>query len=173
MLCGICRPSCWALLSLGGSLPQRDAPPRRPVRQNQRRVGDPTGVAAADQAPWERAVWGGLDGYGSSRLRRTRPHGKRPQRQQTRSKTPANNPAWEGMRGSDEKNGAGNFNNSQFGDVAMEILVVFLTPFLPKSAGKAASVSGHSAVGLLPCVPRCMFPSLVVNPVCLPFPPPL
>lgn len=70
-LCGACRPSRRPLLSLGGSLPQRDAPPRRPVRQNQRCVGDPAGVIAAHQASWEWAVWGGLDGYGSSRLQKT------------------------------------------------------------------------------------------------------
>lgn len=75
-LCAMCRPSRGALLSLGGSLPQRDAPPRWPVCQNQRCVGDPAGVAAADQASWERAVWGGLDGYGSSRLWKKRPHGR-------------------------------------------------------------------------------------------------
>lgn len=67
--CAACRPSRRPLLSLSGALPQGDAPPHRPLRQNQRRVGDPTGVAAADQASWEWAVWGGLDGYGSARLR--------------------------------------------------------------------------------------------------------
>lgn len=72
---GACRPSRWALLSLGGSLPQRDAPPRWPVCQNKRRLGDSARVAAAHQAPWERAVWGGLDGYGSSRLQKMRSQG--------------------------------------------------------------------------------------------------
>lgn len=67
-LCGVYRPSRWALLLLSGSLPQRDAPPCWPVYQNQRRVGDSTRVTAAEQASREWAVWGGLDGYGSIHL---------------------------------------------------------------------------------------------------------
>lgn len=70
LLVPVCRAGRGAVLSLGGALPQRDAPPHRPVRQNQRRVGDPPGVTAAHQASGEWAVWGGLDGYGQSRLRK-------------------------------------------------------------------------------------------------------
>ena len=97
LLCGLCRPSGWALLSLGGSLPQRNASSRWPVCQNQRCVGNPAGVTAAHQAAWERAVWGGLDGYGSSRLQKKRPHG----RDHTESAETSDNLAWE-RHGSNE-----------------------------------------------------------------------
>lgn len=147
LLRGLCRPSCRSLLSLGGSLPQRDASAGWPLRQNQRRVGDPTGIAAAHQASWERAVWGGLDGYGSSRLlKRGSMEGTtlNQQRHRTHSKTQANNLAWE-ERGSDEKMG-------------QEILIIlslgllpgeyfnFLSPPSSKSCGKTSSVSGDSAL---------------------------
>lgn len=58
------RKGSRALLSLSSPLPQRDAKAYRPVCQNQRRVGDPTGVTAAYKALGQRPVRGGLDGYG-------------------------------------------------------------------------------------------------------------
>lgn len=53
---------CRAVLPADRAVPQRHAPPDRPVRQNQRRVGDPAGVAAAHQAPRQRPVWRSVDG---------------------------------------------------------------------------------------------------------------
>ena len=55
--------SSGAVLPPDRALPQGHAPPGRLVRQNQRRVGDPAGVAAAHQTSGQRAVWRGLDGY--------------------------------------------------------------------------------------------------------------
>lgn len=93
MCAPLCRPSRGTVLLLGGPLPQRDAPPLRPVRQNQRCVGDPQRVAAAHQASWERAVWGGLDGYESSGKRGDM---KGPQRASRASvqNTPASDLGW-------------------------------------------------------------------------------
>ncbi len=154
-LWGFNRPSCWSLLPFGCSLPQRDAPPRRPVRQNQRCVGDPTGITATHQASGERAVWGGLDGYGSSRLQRKRQHWRdhtepagTPDRLQNKS-------VIRPKRGGNKLEiGTGNLNNSQFGSFAREVLE-FSEPFLQKSSGKTSSVvrrlCSQSKGGSLPC----------------------
>lgn len=169
------RPSRRALLSLGGSLPQRDAPPRRPIRQNQRRVGDPARGAATHQASGERAVWGGLDGYGSTRLRKKRPHGRVPRwaSRETRLIPKHKQIIWSRRGGS---NGAGKCYNSQFWAFAREILLVS-DPFLPKIIWKniqcVRRLCSHSLKMAPFHVPHCMFLPPVVNPVCLAFPPPV
>lgn len=65
-------------------------------------------------------VWMGTDPVASGRRGRMEvgPHWA-----SRDSKTRANNLAWEG-RGSNEKNGAGNYDNSRFGAFAREMLLV-------------------------------------------------
>lgn len=53
---------CRAVLPADRAVPQRYASSHRPVRQNQRRVGDPAGVAAAHQTSGQWPVWRSLDG---------------------------------------------------------------------------------------------------------------
>lgn len=58
---------CRAVLPSDRTVPQRHASSNWPVRQNQRCVGDPAGVAATHQTSRQRPVWRGLDGCVSFR----------------------------------------------------------------------------------------------------------
>lgn len=62
----VLRAGSRALLSLGRPLPQRDAKAHWPICQNQRCVGDSTGVTTTHKTLGQRPVRGGLDGYGPS-----------------------------------------------------------------------------------------------------------